>query len=810
MSTQIFIQGQEGCTTDSMLIASASAEVKSGDNTLHISSIRGWNSSYLSRSVDIQVGFVPVAINADFITNGIPLPRELSVGDVITLCGTAILPKGTYVQLSELRLMVGIYYLNCSEPIQNIGDPNLVDLSRIVSTTLFPFEEIASKRGKACFTIEHNVDKLYAGCDTLVYLLFGIQNIVGGAGTGGFGITYTFTNERNCLALDITPYLRIQSCCDQTVEEVIVNSDLSVGQVFVDTEGNCWEVIEKTADPITGSRIVDTTYETCVQCKIANPCPSNIVVSLCCTGGIETFTASLPGINVGDVFVDIYGICYRAEEETGSPITGYVTVDTNYGPVNCEDCTTINECPTFISLIPCCGQIGKIAIVTTDTILGYNPFNDEVIVDTFGVCYRKTEYNPGFGSVNAPFIQYASSYGINNCETCKTANPCDPLYYTLIDCCNGDTEVILIDTGGAVIGPDTIIQISLTSAPLVQRCFKVISYSNTGTVTSVLNNFYEYFNDCIECRFEPRCITNYVIQDCCGILPNEVATLSEATLGYGQSFADASGNCWSVVEETTDPATVILTEAYPNCNDCNSTYNNCTLVGLRTCCTTPFSEPIIYGTSSLENIGGGVVIGDVIKDQFEVCWEILEATKANPLNSIIPDAIFESCEGCEPCPNIIYYTVENCCTGELQTFKIDYSSVGFYIPGLEIGNIYSLTTDLMPAVADCWKLIGYNTTGVETITISNFVQPYNPGRCDVCVREQQYTGSCYNYYIVEDCCGIQPNGIMYLPDYLASNNFIVNDNVDGYCWSITTVTTGPANLIWDGNTYEQCDACTGC
>jgi hypothetical protein len=268
--------------------------------------------------------------------------------------------------------------------------------------------------------------------------------------------------------------------------------------------------------------------------------------------GAETFTASLPGVSVGDIFVDTYGFCWAAVDETAGPVTGMVMIDTNYGPGPCEDCLTINTCPEIITLIPCCEHIGGTPILTTAALFGYTPVEGEIVSDTFGNCYT---VNLGYtGSISAPFIQFGTSYAMDGCKPCTNVNDCSqPLYYNVINCCTGDTEVIVINT---LIAPETVIVITTTTSPLFPQCWKVVSFSNTGTATIVLDTFFDFTDNCNDCVKRNGCITYYEVADCCDIVPNGVMLLPD-NLDLTLVYRDDTGTFWSIVGPTVGPATVI-------------------------------------------------------------------------------------------------------------------------------------------------------------------------------------------------------------------------------------------------------------
>ena len=127
-------------------------------------------------------------------------------------------------------------------------------------------------------------------CNTIFFAGFGWDMSAFIEGSVEPRVTFTLNTERNCAEVDTTPNMELQLCCDPAVVEVVFNTALTVGDFFVDNEGNCWEAQAKTAAAVTSTRTVTTTYISCSACVTANPCPANLLVQSCCEGGPETLT----------------------------------------------------------------------------------------------------------------------------------------------------------------------------------------------------------------------------------------------------------------------------------------------------------------------------------------------------------------------------------------------------------------------------------------------------------------------------------------------------------------------------------------
>jgi hypothetical protein len=764
----------------------------------------GWTNGNWNALGNTPVPGAITAVRGFNLNCGIHLPHDLFPGDVIKFCGSSYLYSGLG-SFYPPDLSVTLVQTECAS-LCSITFKTL-PVSPVISTQNFSY--ICNDRNDyyLCFSIEHTVTQTYKACSTIFFAGFGWDMTPFGDGTVSPRVTFTLNTERNCTEVDTTPNMELQLCCDPSVVEVVFNTALTVGDFFVDNEGNCWEAQAKTAAAVTSSRTVTTSYTSCLSCVTANPCPANLLVISCCEGGPETFTGSLPTISLGDTFVDTYGFCWRAVQETTSPTTGTVYVDTNLGAVECLTCTDDNPCPQIIELSPCCKKIVYYPILTTPALLGYTPSDGEIIVDTFGICYI---VNLGTtGNVSAPFITYSDTYGVGDfCETCTTDNECLDVYHTVINCCTGDTEVVLL---GAIASPDTVIRFSLTTSPAVDQCWKVVSYSNTGTATITVDNFPGAYDDCQKCieDLKEGCPAYYKMEDCCGVLTSETMLLPISNVSQlSMIFTDTANNCWYIAGAGgSGPDTIAWGgNAYNTCAACNSNYENCTLVLLKSCCFE------MQGFTSLESLGGGVAVGDTFIDQFGLCWYIYDVAPTDyPHGSLefinvalIYSTGADECTDCKidnPCPAGLYYQVQNCCTGETRTV---YDSAG-----LIIGLTYSWFTSLDEYAPDCWKVISFTLTGTANMTVSIGAGGYD--RCIDCIKANQgnYGVRCHSYYIAVSCCGL-PDEVVYLPEYIHNAGGAFADTSNN-CYSTLAPTVGPATITWNGDDYvgslNACDDC---
>jgi hypothetical protein len=254
-------------------------------------------------------------------------------------------------------------------------------------------------------------------------------------------------------------------------------------------------VFEETALSVTGIRTKATDYVDCTACTTANPCPSNYEVTSCCNIDNQIFVPVMPGVNVGDTFVDTYGNCWSVDGTNSRPITNVVYADTVYSATDCESdtCTNANPCPTFFALQSCCIFGNDVLYgITTSVILGPGYVQDDYFVDQFGICWWiKTQLDfPEFPTLG--FITPVTEYV--DCETCTTANTCPTsIFYTLQDCCTGDIEIW--ESGDAyVVG-----SILAGDDGVNNYCYKILSFDVVGPATLVGFTLFNNYRSCNEC-----------------------------------------------------------------------------------------------------------------------------------------------------------------------------------------------------------------------------------------------------------------------------------------------------------------------
>lgn len=491
--------------------------------------------------------------------SAIPIPTSIYPGDKIKLCGLvnrnrSSVPCGGLPQPLSFSVYATVSVLTCN----NLPSP--------LVTTLLPAQKILEDDTINCFNLEQVSKTTYDGCETFFIVGFSIEK----PDICEFDVSfsYTLSVERYCPTFNPTPNLIAKNCCEEVITEIIPKGTLNVGNFYSDPEGNCWEIIAETALAPNYVRDVENTYLSCEDCITSNACPSNLIFEACCyDGDPETFTGSLPGINLGDTFVDTNGFCWTATEETSAPITGIVYVDTVYSEEDCTFCSDINPCPVVWTLRSCC-DFGEFYV--TDASVGFSLSLDDVFVDTFGLCWTVIDNSEQTTDIST-FIIFDSLIGNGDlCETCITSNPCpdpreDTYFYTVRNCCTGETEVvelsvifiIAVATNGTAIFPQS-------TSPNVYECWELFSVSTSGIPTIIAAAQVKFGRSCNDCVIDIQgCPEVFEVEDCCGILPNAIVLLPFNTTPFS-AIQDTSGNCWTIL----NPSVLIPTILFQNRIEC--------------------------------------------------------------------------------------------------------------------------------------------------------------------------------------------------------------------------------------------------
>jgi hypothetical protein len=546
MLTQIFIKG-DGCQPEYTKIASQSFIFHptglpgidnqswlytGGDVSLLSYTYPIWSADIRDTALDYTAGNITNTIDASIAAMGIPIPINLVPNDTVTISGNASFNNASlYIDAGwEVSLIVGVYYFNCSEVV---GRGARVFTFIPVSTTVFDLD------GKVCFNADVTLGSNFDFHDTRILVGYDIiatcagECVTPAPDANVATVSYTLDIERPCQV--IPSNFIIRNCCEPIITELVNIPGLVVGNFHVDNEGNCWEVMEVSNDVTNFTRTFTDIYTTCLECQDANPCPLNLAISSCCVTGIELVSGSLPGLVVGDTFVDNYGLCWTVDSETGAPISEESITVVSIIEGDCVACTTANPCPNFYRVRSCCTSIsGTIAV---PDILN----TGDSFVDAQGQCW-----NVGGPSSSLPTI-----YGIEvvtvypyqgdgviptSCTLCTTANPCPTEYFiTIRGCCDNDRiEVAQVPAASMIFNEGLIFKDSWGI------CWEVMSVSTTGVETYPIFDWLTSpavptFGSCLDCKGLKKgapCFTLYEVR-VCGALESTIVYIINGTATIG-------------------------------------------------------------------------------------------------------------------------------------------------------------------------------------------------------------------------------------------------------------------------------------
>ena len=559
MSTQIFTSPQDNCKVDHIKVATLAGGFDTGllpsydDTWAFIGGEYGWMYNPTTRYIAALGGNI-LNVPTDSASMAIILPVDVDVNDIITLQGVAY---GVGEGGANCQFLIGVSYLSC-EDFASAAHGG-INTFTLIPAELFP--NAPKQEFNVCFYLETTGVTLPAG--TLLFVGVNCPTFYNPPAKCNF--SYTLDITKSCAPIPVITNVRIQNCCEQAVFEVISlnTQNLPASGTFSDTEGNCWTIIGITSDPIDTVRFVDTSYDDCALCLIDNPCPMNLVVQSCCSGQPESFTGSLPGIVVGQTFLDTYGFCWNVSDETSGPITGLVIVDSAYE--NCETCTlSPGACPDVYELNSCCHLIFK--LYTTLDLLGSGVIGGDTFMDQYGYCWTISPIPEPGNNVNAAFIQAVTNYGLDACETCilDIDNCKVPVIYKVQNCCSGIIEYVEAQFGFNVNGT---ISFTTTATPTISDCYKVLDWDNTTTPTITIDTFNGVYKDCRDCG---SCPNFYIAYNCLTDFPAVVYTTIDILGQRPYSFITNDGTCWySNGEITSGPATITVSRNTKTCEICS-------------------------------------------------------------------------------------------------------------------------------------------------------------------------------------------------------------------------------------------------
>jgi hypothetical protein len=599
MSTQIFIN-PDGCRVEYTKISAHSFSFQPELSKPEILLYGGFSSNIGGNPI-LAVWSRPVF---DYSNNalaptifpfdksvGIPLPINLVAEDVVTISGTAVFNnyKPYIIAGWNIILQVGVNYFNCEIP------------DEIPSFTFIPLESfVLTDPGTVCFetsvTLNSNFDvhqtRFLVGFNIIATCPDGDEcSIPGDISANLSTVSYTFDIQRPCAVNTSESNFIIRNCCEPIITELVNIPGLQVGNFHVDDEGNCWEVMSASQDVTNFTRNFVNNYISCQDCIDNNPCPENLAIGSCCVQGQEFVTGSLPGLEVGDTFVDNNGLCWSVSDTTGAPISEEsITVGTEITG-DCIDCTDLNPCPSFWFIRSCCAALSE--IIATTAILNIG----DAFVDTNGICWSVEEAAQGLPT-NYDIVVDTVYSGGENCADCKTANLCPLEYFiTVRACCDPDRiEVISVPTLYMSFSEGTIF-----SDPY-NICWEVMSYSTTGVETYPINfTFFaiSVYENCLSCS--PRkgdkiqCRLLYQVRDCDTniIYTAQVINASLIVGSYYFGQLDTGGSeyefsCFEVLGygyPTVNPLSAyLIQDEYLSCEECTLKRPGTKTLEIQPCC----------------------------------------------------------------------------------------------------------------------------------------------------------------------------------------------------------------------------------
>jgi hypothetical protein len=499
---------------------------------------------------------------------GVPLPINLVENDVVNLNGTAFFNNAkNWVDTGwTVKLIVGVYYFNCKDIISDGMAPNYT----FIPVTTINFE---GNSEVVCFsnsvTLNSNFDahetRFVIGYNLLAECAEGGCIIPGELPENLVTVSHTLDIERPCLATN-TSFI-IKNCCEPVIAELVNIPGLVVGEFYVDDEKNCWEVVGTSKDVTNFTRNFTDKYTSCIECQNQNGCPQNLVIGSCCVEGFELVSGSLPGLVVGDTFVDNHGLCWNVNTETAAPVSEEsITVDTIIMG-DCVECTTANPCPSFWAVSPCCTE-GKAEVIATTVALNSN----DSFVDTNGICWI----------VKGTASQLPTNYDIivdtvyADCSTCTAANTCPTEYFLTVRMCCDPDRVEVISVPAAYM----IFTESLVFADNFNVCWEIMSYDTSGIPTYILDwesIAVSLSENCQECSAGIGCRQYYEVKECgtdiIYVAVSEMGLLNVGSIYYGTIKETETQSCFEVLGygyPQSGPVGIIMnsTMGFTTCIEC--------------------------------------------------------------------------------------------------------------------------------------------------------------------------------------------------------------------------------------------------
>ena len=179
MNTISFIVTPPTIPPTTTLIGSGSFRYESNGNFFYgTSSSLGWNST----TWDLSDASFPASLTPNDINNLIPLPKDLSRNDEITICGVVYLNGAN----SEHSITIGLGLVNCTTITgSKINDP--VGITKIDE---FGGQSFANN-GFCCFTATVVLSQALSSCET--FILLAIQD--DSANSNVASVTFTLSSK---------------------------------------------------------------------------------------------------------------------------------------------------------------------------------------------------------------------------------------------------------------------------------------------------------------------------------------------------------------------------------------------------------------------------------------------------------------------------------------------------------------------------------------------------------------------------------------------------------------------------------------
>jgi len=245
-------------------------------------------------------------------------------------------------------------------------------------------------------------------------------------------------------------------------------------------------------------------------------------------------------------------------------------------------------------------------------------------------------------------------------------------------------------------------------------------------------------------------------------------------IGGGMAILDTNGDCWSIYEDTTDPATIDwdFGTIYDNCSLCLDV-NPCDVNWIvRNCCTAMFE---------VATFPGGVGIsGQTFTDTNGECYRFLTATTNT--STIVWDGgtIYTGCTDCTniyPCPT----------STPTPTPTVTPTPTKTITPTPTVTQTPTSTITPTPTIT---------TTNTNTPTPTNSGTPTptpTPTNTNTPTPTPTMTGAMLNNYFATQCSGV--GGQIVDLSLLTGGTDSVFLGSDGLCWNVIPFQTSGATTV---------------